>query len=78
MTQNDFKGTLEQFNDRLRTGKEKLDQQVKTHQVKAEGLFEAAWVQGAMVYGLDNKLIQDVDLPEYFPHAIISGSFFMA
>lgn len=71
--QDDFKVAVEQFNDRLKTVKKELDKQVKTKQAQTAELFEAARVQSAMVFGLDDELIPGVDATADSQHATTSG-----
>lgn len=71
--QDDFKVAVEQFNDRVKTVKKELDKQVKTKQAQTAELFEAARVQSAMVFGLDDEPIPGVDATADSPHATTSG-----
>lgn len=61
--QDDFKAAVEQFSKRLKMVEEALDTQVKSQKEHAVELYEAARLQSAMAFGLDDKPILGVDAP---------------
>ena len=61
VNQDDFKTAMEQFAQRIKAIDQKLETQVKSQQAKTAELFESAYMQSAMVFGLDNELIPGVD-----------------
>ena len=61
--QDDFKAAVDQFSKRLKMVEKELDTQVKSQKEHAAELYEAARLQSAMAFGLDNKPILGVDAP---------------
>lgn len=61
--QDDFKAVVEQFAQRVKEVDEELESQVKWSQAKAVELYESARLQSAIVFGLDDEPIPELDAP---------------
>lgn len=58
--QDDFKTAVEQFAIRMNTVQDELESAVKDKQTQAAELFEAAKLQSAMVFGLNDEPIAGI------------------
>lgn len=59
--QDDFKAAVKQFGVRLNAVQKELANAVKSKETQAAELFEAAWLQRAMVFELDDEPIPGID-----------------
>lgn len=66
---------MEQFAKRIKAVDEELESQVKSSQAKALKLFESTLLQNAIVFGLDDEPIPQVDAPSNSSSAIATCAF---
>lgn len=61
--QNNFKGVIEKFAECMEFVTLEIDNSVKTCQQKVAEILEAAWIENALIFQIDDELIPGVDTP---------------